>query len=72
MSEKFHKNLLAAKAKNEFKKMLPCSECAKLLKCQNDLSMSFKNYPLWYQQGKQCPVCGAGYVGEFGTRFIEK
>lgn len=54
--------------------MRDCPECLELLTLQNKhsvlLSEYWKNFPRWYREGEQCPSCGAGFIGEFGTRKI--
>ena len=51
--------------------MRDCPDCFELLACQNGLqSENWNKFPRWYREGKQCPSCGAGFIGEFGTRKI--
>ncbi len=41
-----------------------CSECLKVRKVVFDKEGTFSDYPKWYQEGKQCPLCGAGFLPE--------
>jgi|GEM_PF-6562457 len=45
-----------------------CNSCTELLRCQKSSPpIYFPQYPEWYRTGGQCPECGAGYEGQFGT-----
>lgn len=50
--------------------MLDCPDCLELLSCLKRFPISWEMYPIWYREGKRCPGCGAGYIGDFGTRKI--
>lgn len=50
---------------------MKCPECTPLAVLLLEPRSQFKDYPEWYRLGQQCPRCGAGYVGEFGTIDIE-
>jgi len=45
-----------------------CESCAELLRSQrSNPPKPYQEYPQWYREGMQCPECGAGFEGEFGT-----
>jgi len=52
---------------------MKCTEClpVKLLNEDHE-HYNWDEYPKWYKEGKSCPLCGAGFAGDYGRNLTSR